>query len=355
MEHFIGCDAHKKFSVFAELNERGEYGPTQRVSHEREEFRRFLRGLPERSPIALETSGCYYWMVDEMEAAGHVPHLAHALTAKRRMEGRHKTNDRDAQGLAMLLRNSTLPEVWIPPAELRDQREIMRWRMTLSNQRTRLKNRIHGLLQRYNVDIAVSDLFGDTGREQLLRRREELPPWTRQSMLEQLAMVDTVESRIAECERCLAEMLYPSPERDLLDSLPCVGKILSAVLALEIGEVRRFGGPDRLASYAGLVPVARESADWKRKDRCPRDCNVYLKWAFVEAANLISTRRHCDGWKQRHVVQLYERVKARTKMHGKAAMAVARHLAEASYWILSKQEVYREPRSRRQVLSSTHG
>jgi transposase len=129
--------------------------------------------------------------------------------------------------------------------------------------------------------------------------------------------------------------------------------VLSAVLALEIGDVRRFQGPDRLVSYCGLVPAARESADWKRKDRCPRDCNTYLKWAYVEAANLISIHRH--RWPERHVVQLYERVKQNTKMHGKATMAVARHLAEASYWMLTKQEVYQEPRSKRPVLSSTHG
>jgi len=86
-------------------------------------FREFLKELPTGSKIALETSGCYYWMVDEMERAGHVPQVAHALTAKRRMEGRNKTNDRDAKGLAMLLWNGALPVVWIPPAELRDQRE----------------------------------------------------------------------------------------------------------------------------------------------------------------------------------------------------------------------------------------
>ena len=154
----------------------------------------------------------------------------------------------------------------------------------------------------------------------------------------------------------LQEILYPSAERDLLDSLPCVGKILSAVMALEIGDVRRFDGPDHLVSYAGVVPTARESANWKRKDKCPRDCNVYLKylkWAYVEAANLISA--HSKHWADRHVVQLYQRVKESTKMHGKATVAVARHLAEASYWMLRKQEVYREPQNKRRVLSSTHG
>jgi len=355
MKQFIGCDAHKKFSVFVSMNEEGEYGPAIRVSHDPEEFRSFLAQLPAGSHIALETSGCYYWMVDAIEEAGHKAHLAHAFTAKRRMEGRHKTNDRDARGLAMLLRNGTLPEVWIASKEMRDQRELLRWRMNLSNMRTRVKNRIHAMLQRYNIDIAVSDLFGDTGRAALLARQNELPHCNHRTMLEQLDLIDVVETKITECEEALDEVLYPSVERDLLDSLPCVGKVLSAVLALEIGNVERFAGPDRLASYAGVVPVARESADWKRKDNCPRDCNTYLKWAYIEAANLISIRRRTPSWRERHVVQLYERVKEKTNQHGKATMAVARHLAEASYWILKKQEIYREPQSRRRTLSSTHG
>ncbi len=353
MEQFIGCDAHKKFSVFASIDEKGEYGRTIRVGHERKEFRQYLQELPRGSKIALETSGCYYWIVDEMAQAGHIPQLAHALTAKRRMEGRHKTNERDARGLAMLLRNGTLPVVWIPPSELRDEREMLRWRMRLSGMRSGIKNRIHGVLQRYNVDIAVSDLFGNLGRVELLSRLNELPQYSRQSVVEQLRMVDSIETQITDCEKILEGMLSSRAERDLLDTLPGVGKILSAVLALEIGDVGRFGGPDRLVSYAGLVPAARESADWKRQDRCPRDCNVYLKWAYVEAANVISM--HCKKWADRHVAQLYERVKKRSRMHGKATTAVARHLAEASYWILQKQQTYKEPRLQRQALSSTHG
>ena len=179
MEQFIGCDAHKKFSVFAFINEKGEYGRTIRVGHDRKEFRAFLQELPPGSKIALETSGCYYWIVDEMKACGHQPQLAHALTAKRRMEGRHKTNERDARGLAMLLRNGTLPVVWIPPAEIRDQRELLRWRMWLSGTRSGLKNRIHAVLQRYNVEIEYSDIFGDHGRAELLLRLGEVPQYSR--------------------------------------------------------------------------------------------------------------------------------------------------------------------------------
>src|SRR5258707_10564086 len=81
------------------------YGETIRVPHDVEVFREFLNELPAGSKIALETSGCYYWM--EVGIAQVWPPLppTHPLTASPWKEKRHKTNDRDAKGLAMLLRN----------------------------------------------------------------------------------------------------------------------------------------------------------------------------------------------------------------------------------------------------------
>jgi len=316
-------------------------------------MRAFLEELPAGQRIALEASGSYYWLVEEMERAGHVPQLAHALTAKRRMEGRHKTDERDARGWAMLLRNGTLPRVWIPPAELRDQREMLRLRMSLVESRSQAKNRIHGALLRYNVELKAQDIYTGEGRQELAGQLAQLPEWTRQSVVRQLETVDYLERQSEACEQSLETMLAPNAERDLLRSLPGVGKILSAVIALEIGDMARLGSAQRLVSYAGLVPAARESAGKKRQGKCPADGNTYLKWAFVEAANVIAV--HHKKWPDRHVAQLYTRVKHTTKMHGKATVAVGRHLAEAAYWILSKLELYREPKSNRPALSSTHG
>jgi transposase len=348
---YYGCDAHKKFSVFVAMNERGEFGPATRVTHEKSAMREFLVSLPPGSQIALETSGSYYWLVDEMEAAGHEAKLGHALTAKRRMEGRHKTDLRDAQGAAMLLRNGTWPSVWIPPRQLRDERETMRLRMSLVRMRTQMKNRIHGVLMRYNVQLSQSDVYGRQGRLELTERCEELPEHSRQSVRQQLAVVDFLEMQIEDCEEQISAMLQPSVERDLLDTLPGVGKILSAVMTLEIGKVERFADGMHLASYAGLVPTAQESADKKRSSRCPKDSNVYLRWAFVEAANVVATKQ--QDWQDKHVVKLYQRVRRKTKLHAKATVAVGRHLAEAAFWMLSKLELYREPKGK--VLSSTHG
>jgi transposase len=339
--------------LFIAMNQEGGYGKPMRVAHDREQMRAFLEALPAGSTIALETSGSYYWLVEEIDRAGHQAQLAHALTAKRRMEGRHKTDERDARGLAMLLRNGTLPRVWISLAALRDQREMLRWRMSLVESRSQVKNRIHGVLLRYNVAANASDLFGDAGRAERKPLLAELPEWTRQSVHEQLETIDHLDQQIEDCEQKLEALLETSAERDLLKTLPGVGRILSAVIALEIGDISRFPTAQNLASYAGLVPAARESAGKKRPGKCPADCNTYLKWAFIEAGNVVSA--HHKRWPDRHVAQLYQRVKHTSRMHGKATVAVARHLAEASYWMLTKQQIYREPKAPRPALSSTHG
>ena len=352
MEQFIGCDAHKKFSVFVAVNEKGHAGEAIRVAHDREAYREFLSRLPSHSLIAVEASGHYSWLVDEMEGLGHHPKLCNPLEAKRRMGLSKKTDKLDAKGLAILLRNGTLPEVWIPPSELRDQRELLRLRIFLVHVRTRVKNRIHGTLARHNVQIPGADLFGVEARLRLVTRLPELPIHCREAIEQELATLDFLEMQIGSAEERLEKIMEISVEADLLKTLPCVGKILSMVLMLEIGKVERFPTATHLASYAGLVPRVHSSGGHTRMGQVCGNVNRNLKWAFVETGNLVViNQRRLAGT---HVVRLYQRIK-RAKNHQKAVVAVARHLAEATWWVLTKQEVYREPRNARQALSSTHG
>jgi transposase len=345
MRQFIGCDAHKRYSVFVAMNENGETGRALQVEHDRGQFRRFLQELPKGSLIALEASGHYYWIVDEMEAAGHCPQLTNPLRAKQMMGNRKKTDKVDARALALLLRNGTLPTVWIPPAELRDQRALLRSRMFLVHQRTSLKNRIHGAFGRYNVAMTAQDLFSLEGRLEAQEQLPRLPTYTRQSVERELAAVDFLELQIEQIEQELEAIRSSNPNGDLLRTLPCVGPILSMVMTLEIGNVERFAGPGHLASYCGLVPRVISSGGRTRMGRICQDVNHYLRWAFVEAGNLVvMSQRRLAG---RHVVKLYRKVH-RKHCHQKAVVAVGRHLAEAAYWVLKRQEVYREPQRRDQ-------
>jgi transposase len=312
MEQFIGCDAHKKYSVFVGVDERGHASEAMRVAHDRQLYRVFLAQLPPNSVIAVEASGHYSWLVDEMERQGHQPKLANPLEAKRRMGLTNKTDKLDAKGLAILLRNGTLPEVWIPPGELRDQRELLRLRIFLVRLRTRVKNRIHGTLARHNVQIPGADLFGVEARLKLGARLPELPTHSREAIEQELATLDFLEIQIESAEQRLEGIMHVSVEADLLKTLPCVGKILSMVLMLEIGRIDRFPTAAHLASYAGLVPRVHSSGGHTRMGQVCGNVNRNLKWAFVETGSLVVlNQRRLAG---SHVVRLYQRIK-RSKNH----------------------------------------
>lgn len=350
MKSYFGCDAHKKYSVFASINEAGHRGSCIRVENDRYQFSRFLQTLPPGSPIAVETVGNWYWMIDEMEKARHEPRLTHAGKAKLMMGQINKSDKLDANGLALLLRNGTLPSVWIPPSELRDQRELPRMRMAMVKVRTLFKNRIHASLSKYAIQIKeVSDIFGAQGRKLMENRLSELPPQTRRSIEEQLKLLDQVKERIKECEKQIEKIIEETPAMRQLMTIPGVGPILATVIAMEIGQIDRFPRAENLASYAGTVPRIKESGGKIRYGRVRPDVNRYLKWALIEAANVVVL--HQNRWPESHVVQLYRRIKQR-RGHAKAIVAVARHLAEATYWMLTRNEPYKEPKKNKTVSST---
>ena len=352
MKHYIGCDAHKKYSVFAGVTEDGEIIQAKRVEHDREGFRSFLQTLPSVSQIAVETTGNWYWLIDEMEKAGHIPSLVHAAKAKLMMGQINKTDRLDAQGLAILARNGTLPEVWIPPGELRDQRELPRMRMAMSQVRTKFKNRIHSTFAKYGITIdGVSDIFGGKGRRLLEEAMNELPPETKQSVRDQLQLLDTVEDSISQTEKRILQVIKGDRAMQLLDTLPGVGPILAIVIALEVGDVNRFITAEKLASYAGKVPRVNSSGGKTYYGRVRPDVNRYLKWAYTEAANAVVLQQH--RLPDCHLLRLYWRVR-KTHGHARAITAMGRHMAEATYWMLKNNESYREPK-KRQLSTAQRG
>ena len=341
MKHYIGCDAHKKYSVFTMIDETGKFGLTRRVEHDREGYRSFLQTLPPCSPIAVESTGNWYLMIDEIEKAGHIPALVNAGKAKLMMGGINKTDKLDARGLAILSLNGTLPAIWIPPGELRDQRELARMRIVLVHMRTSLKNRIHATFAKYAITFEeVSDLFGIRGRQLVEKRLEELPPETRHSVEEQLKLLDQLQQQIGQAEQRIRQVIKITPEIQLLMSLPGIGPILAVLIGFEIGDVARFGDAAHLDSYAGTVPRVKSSGGKTYYGKTRPDVNHYLKWAFTEAANAIVLNQHRMAG--RHVARLYQRL-SQSKGHAKAVGALRRHLAEAAYVILKNRQPYHEP------------
>lgn len=345
MQEYIAFDSHKHYTLAEREDVRTGRARQQRIEHRPGAIREYLAGCRHGTPVAVEALGSWYWIVQEIEQAGMQPRLVHPRKAKLMMGMINKTDKLDVHGLNRLQRNGTLPTVWIAPGSLRDLRELTRTRMVLTQQRARFKNRLTATLDKYGLAVTNwSDPYGKGARVELEGLLERLPEQTRFVGQTLLAQLDFIQAQVVCYEQRLASLLEETPAMRRQRSLPGFGPILSAVVLLEMGEVGRFPSGEQFASYAGTTPRVHSSGDKTRYGRLRPDVNRYLKWAFVEAANVIA--RHCRHWPDRHVSRLYARLKLR-KGGPKAIGAVARHLAEATYHVQRTGQPYRDPNSNR--------
>jgi transposase len=341
MNEYIAFDSHKHYTLMEREQVESGQVTQVRIEHCRGAVRKALADCQAGTTVAVEAMGSWYWIVEEIEQAGLVPALVHPRKAKLMMGMINKTDKLDVHGLNRLQRNGTLPTVWIAPAELRDLREVTRVRMVLARHRTRMKNRLLATLAKYGLAIVdCSDCFSVKALPQWEALRAQLPPhtrWCTDLLWKQLELVD---QQIDQQEMHLREILEITPEMVLLQTLPGIGLILAAVIALELGDMGRFASAERTASYCGTTPRVMSSGGKTRYGRLRPDVNRYLKWAFIEAGNCVAL--HASRKPERHVSQLYERLRHR-KGHPKAVGAIARHLAEATYHVLTGKEAYRDP------------
>ncbi len=343
MEAFVvGCDAHKHYSQLEVQDATGHALSRVRIDHARGAILRFFSTLPKGTPVALESVGNWYWIADEIEQAGCLPLLTHPAKAKLLMGHVNKTDKLDASGLATLLRLGSLPAVWLPPAALRDQRELPRTRMALTAARTSLKNRIHSLLAKYNLSPEDgAQLFSQRGRAWLDSSLDHLPPESARCLAQQLQLLDSFSLQIFTLEERIHALIDLTPTMLLLKSIPGVGDILAILIEREVGTISRFPSAPQFSSYCGTTPRVSSSGGKTHYGRLRTESNQYLKWAFIEAANAVAAHHAQRGWTSRHASRLYLRIRSR-KGGSVAIGAVARHLAESAFWVLKNNEPYRE-------------
>jgi len=340
---FVGCDAHKHYSQLEVQDSSAKVLRRVRVDHSHGAFRVFLSSLPTGTPVALESVGNWYWIADEIEASGCVPLLTNPGKAKLLMGHVNKTDKLDASGLTTLLRLGSLPSVWLPPAALRDQRELPRTRMALCAQRTQIKNRIHSLLAKYALSPEDgSAVFSLRGRAWLEKASTALPQESVRCLDQQLQVHDFLSLQIHNLEERIHSQIALTPTMQLLKSLPGVGDMLAIVIEREVGSISRFPSSQQFSSYSGTTPRVISSGGKTHYGKMRTESNQYLKWAFIEAANAVSAHHSQRGWSDRHCSRLYFRIRSR-KGSSVAIGAVARHLSESAFWVLKKSEPYKEP------------
>jgi len=294
----VGLDVHRRFSTVTARNAEGKIAWRQRLRHEdRGLLRETLEDWPGGIPVILESSFGWEWICEELEQAGLEPLLASSrkVAAWRTARGMAKSNRTDADLLSELGRQTDRWwQVWLPPREVRDRREWLRYRMSLVRMQTGLKNRIHALLHRHGILHDFSDLFGVAGRRMLTRlandeKDSRLRESARATLKGYLQLLDHLRRQIAEVTRTVRRQLQATPEGKRLQGLPGVGAVLAHTILAEVGDFVRFRSSKHLASYSLLAPRAFDSGE--ETGEAPKGRHVghmgrrTLKWAWIEAAH----------------------------------------------------------------------
>jgi transposase len=165
-------------------------------------------------------------------------HLAHPLGVKAFSYRRVKNDERDAGDLADLLRMGRLPEAWTAPVEIRELREVTRYRVKLVRIRTSCKSQVHAVLAKLGITVTCSDIFGVWGSTWLDGLELGQPYAGKVASLRTVAKELTAE--ITVLEAVIGDLLAGHDGYRAVQDLPGIGPLLAAVLVAEIGDITRF-------------------------------------------------------------------------------------------------------------------
>lgn len=316
--------------------------------------------------VALESTGVYWVPVfNLLEEAGHPVVLVNPQHMKA-VPG-HKTDIADSRWLADLLRHGLLKASFIPPAAIRELRELLRYRTTLVGERSQELNRLQKVLESANIKLAVvaSDILGVSGRQMLeaLAAGEEDPavlaefakrrmrakldqlrqalegrvkPHHRILIRALLTHMSFLQASIEDLEEEVGRRLAPFQRAMvLLQSIPGVSSTAAATIIAEIGvDMGRFTSGKHLASWAGVCPGNKQSGG-KRLSGATTNGNVWLRGILGQVAwGAIRTKGASFGARFRRI--------ARRQGKQKAVVAVMHNLLTVIYAVLRDGVLYQE-------------
>jgi transposase len=368
-ERCCGLDIHKKLIVACAIVPGGSgqsHKQLRTFGTMSDDLQRLSDWLAELSVthVAMESTGSYWKPIFNVleERFGLLLVNAQHLKA---VPGR-KTDVKDAEWIADLLRHGLLKPSYVPDREQRELRELVRYRTSLVQERTAAANRLQKVLEGANVKLAsvASDILGRSGRDMLAalvagetnttvmaelargRLRDKRPtleralvgrfgPHQRFLVAAVLAHIDFLDETIERLSTEIGERERPfEVVLERLDTIPGVGRRTAEIIVAEVGpDVRRFPSAGHLASWAGLCPGQDESAG-KRRSGKTRKGNRWLRGALVEAA-------HSSTRTKTYLAAQFRRLATR-RGPKKAMVAVAHTILVIAYHLLLHDHTFED-------------
>lgn len=331
---YIALDIHKYYSVVGGVNRDGRM-ILQPVRVEHEDLEGWLKKHLEKSDeVVIESTTNAWHVYDLIEPLAGRAVVANPIKVKQIAEARVKTDVRDTMILARLLAANLIPDVWVPPVHVRQMRQLLSQRRQLVETHVQILNRMHSVAHRHHLK-----------HERGKRFNEKNTAWQKDGSLSEMEQFQLglemenrkyIEKQIERISGEVTRQCHQKPwseEIGYVMTIPGFGAITSMTVLAAIGDIRRFETPKKLASYSGLTPGLEQSGTKNRGKGITKEGRRELRWALVEAA---MQAVKSDPLLKRRFDELQKR------MHrNQALVAIARHLLELVWYVLTRRQVYR--------------
>ena len=332
---YIGLDCHKQYDHATMIDtETGEV-KARRLAHTKEEFREFV-GDKAGTRVVIES--CRDWSRTYELSKNLVEEviLAHPLKVKAIASAKVKTDAIDSRTLAQLLMADLIPEAHLRKAENRVKQRVIRHRTFMVVMRTRVKSRIHDLVDSQLLPPEVLqakpiNLFSKKGMK-WLTSLEWAKEEDKRLVESHLRVMEAINQEISITNDMVKGIYEKDGDAQLLTTIPGIGITLGMLISTEIDGIGRFHSPSKLCSYAGLVPSTHSSGGKTYHGKITSEGNRWLRWALVEAAVPAS---YADA-------EIKERLDTLRKKKGAnvAKTAMARWLLKVVYHVLKEKRPY---------------
>lgn len=365
--HCCGLDVHKKTVTACAITPKGkEIRTFSTMTDDLIQMADWIKSH-RCTHVAMESTGVYWKPIFNLLELEELHIMVVNAQHIKAVPGR-KTDVKDAEWIANLLRHGLLQGSFIPKREQRELRELVRYRRSLIDERSREVSRIQKVLEGANIKLSsvATDILGVSGRamiEAMLEGVEDprelaelakarlknkkgdleralrglIGPHQKLMLETQLKHIDFLDEQIANLDEEVKERMLPF-EEDLerLDTIPGVGRRTAEQLLAEIGTnvEEQFPSAAHLCSWAGMAPGNNESAG-KRKSGRTRKGNKKLRATLVEAA------RSAARTKNTYLSAQYQRIASRRGAN-RAAVAVGHTILTIAYHLLTRKENYIE-------------
>lgn len=354
----IGCDLHDVWTVLRVAQGTGDSERKAFRTSERPEMIAWIKQLAaergaDRIVFAYEASGQGFGLHDDLRVAGiecHVlapTHLPHTLHSRK-----NKTDDKDAEMLldevrGHVLAGRPLAKVWVPDPQTREDREVVRQRLQVAQERTRAKNRIRNLFKRWQCKFPEGfTASGDWSRKSLQWLDElaaatagGLPAGARITLASLLSVYRALSEEIKRLDQAILDLSRtPRYSRSFrkLQLLPGVGVLTAMTFLTEMGDLERFANRRQLSAYLGLAPACFESGErHDRKGHITRQGPARIRGVLNQAA--WASLRCSAEWRKK-----FDQIKRGSPRRGKIAIVALMRQLGVMMWQVARSREWDE-------------